>query len=54
MLGKLKSAAENRKSFTALQNNLSEAFHCLAHDAYDFKMTWLRLMQKYLANKLTD
>ena len=58
MLGKQKSAIDNRKTFGALLTDLSKAFDCLSHDLliaklneYGFSIAFLRLLQNYLSNR---
>ena len=57
MLGKRKSAIDNKKMFGALLTDLSKAFDCLSHDlliaklsAYGFSIAALRLVQNNLSN----
>lgn len=58
MLGKWRSAADNKRNFGALLIDVSNSFDCLCHDllsaklnVYGFSLTALRLVQSYLSNR---
>ena len=58
ILGKSKSAIDNKETFGAFLTDLSKAFDCLSHDlllaklnAFGFSIAALRLVQNYLSNR---